>query len=523
MLIHAKATEINPKMTLTRRLLLLGSSCIALIGSLPRTTLAQNQQSRVTFVLVNDIYQMSEQAAPDGQPRGGFARLAAVVKAERAKGPVIFAHAGDTLSPSLMSGIDRGAHIMTLTNMIAPDIFVPGNHEFDFGKEIFFERMAEAKFPVFCANIHTADGKLAPGLRERTILTFNGINIGIAAATDEEAVILSSPGDLKFPPAVATIEKQAAELRKEGADIVVAVVHTGRAKDEEMYRLHAADIILSGHDHDLWLNYDGRTAAIESSYDAHFVTCIDVTFTIRTEEGRRAVLWHPEFRIIDTRNVTPDPEMLAVVNDFEKRLSSALDAVIATTAIELDSRNPTVRTQEAAIGNLIADAMRAGTGADFAITNGGGIRGGRLYPPGSSITRRDIMSELVFRNHTALLEISGRAVRQGLENGFSLLPRPAGRFPQVSGLKIVVDLSKPAGQRIVSLLADGAPLDDHKTYKLATNDFMARGGDGYEAFNNVHEIIPGHDGPLMTNEVIEYLEKIKTVRTGIDGRITIKM
>jgi 2',3'-cyclic-nucleotide 2'-phosphodiesterase (5'-nucleotidase family) len=133
------------------------------------------------------------------------------------------------------------------------------------------------------------------------------------------------------------------------------------------------------------------------------------------------------------------------------------------------------------------------------------------------------MSELVFRNHTALLEISGRAVRQGLENGFSLLPRPAGRFPQVSGLKIVVDLSKPAGQRIVSLLADGAPLDDHKTYKLATNDFMARGGDGYEAFNNVHEIIPGHDGPLMTNEVIEYLEKIKTVRTGIDGRITIKM
>ena len=86
---------------------------------------------------------------PDGKRRGGFARLAAVVKAERAKGGhVIFAHAGDTLSPSLMSGIDHGAHIMTLTNMVTPDIFVPGNHEFDFGKAIFLQRMAEAQVPA---------------------------------------------------------------------------------------------------------------------------------------------------------------------------------------------------------------------------------------------------------------------------------------------------------------------------------------------------------------------------------------
>ena len=104
---------------------------------------------RITFVLVNDIYQMNEQVMPDGKARGGFARLAAVVKAERARGnPVIFAHGGDTLSPSLMSGLDRGAHIVALTNMVKPDIFVPGNHEFDFGKAVFLQRMGEAKFPL---------------------------------------------------------------------------------------------------------------------------------------------------------------------------------------------------------------------------------------------------------------------------------------------------------------------------------------------------------------------------------------
>lgn len=509
-------------MTITRRLLLLGSSCLALIASLPGKVSAQATRSKVTFVLVNDIYQMSEQPAPDGEPRGGFARLAAVVKTERAKGKVFFVHAGDTLSPSLMSGIDRGEHIMMLTNMIAPDVFVPGNHEFDFGKEIFFERMAQAKFPLYAANILNPDGKLIPGFRERSIIEIDGVRIGLTGATDEDAVILSSPGDLKFPPSVATVEKQAAALRKEGADVVVAVVHTDRAKDEEMYRMQAADIILSGHDHDLWLNYDGRTAAIESSYDAHFVTCMDVTFTVRTNEGRREVLWHPEFRIIDTRHVIPDPEVQAAVKSYESKLSSVLGTVIATTAVELDSRNATVRTQEAAIGNLIADAMRASTGADIAITNGGGIRGGKVYPPGSAITRRDIMSELVFRNNIAVLEISGKAIKAGLESGFSILPRPAGRFPQVSGLKIIVDPSRPVGQRIVSITADGAPLDDTKTYKLATNDFLANGGDGYAAFDNVRELVPGHDGPLIANEVIQYLERIKTVKTGVEGRIVIK-
>src|SRR3954453_8695700 len=108
------------------------------------------ESTRVTFLLVNDIYQMSDQVTPDGARRGGFARLAAVVKAERAKGGhVILAHGGDTLSPSLMSGFDRGAHIMTLTNMVRPDVFVPGNHEFDFGKMVFLQRMREAQFPLY--------------------------------------------------------------------------------------------------------------------------------------------------------------------------------------------------------------------------------------------------------------------------------------------------------------------------------------------------------------------------------------
>src|SRR5438105_14149034 len=158
---------------------------------------AYGATARVTFILVNDIYLMSDQMMPDGQRRGGFARLAAVVKAERAKGGhVLLAHAGDTLSPSLMSGLDQGAHIMALTNLVAPDIFVPGNHEFDFGKAIFLRRMAEARFPLYCANLRGPDGMPLPGFKDRAIVTFEGVRIGLTGATLDEAPRASSPEDL---------------------------------------------------------------------------------------------------------------------------------------------------------------------------------------------------------------------------------------------------------------------------------------------------------------------------------------
>ena len=151
-------------------------------------------------MLVNDIYQMSEQVMPDGKARGGFARLAAVIKAERERGnPVIFAHGGDTLSPSMMSGLDRGENIITLTNIVHPDIFVPGNHEFDFGKAVFLQRMKEANFPLFAANLRDKDGQPLPGFRDTEIVTLSGIKVGLVGATyDQIAARVQSGGSEVF-------------------------------------------------------------------------------------------------------------------------------------------------------------------------------------------------------------------------------------------------------------------------------------------------------------------------------------
>jgi 5'-nucleotidase / UDP-sugar diphosphatase len=331
------------------------------IGGIRFAGVAPDATARITFILVNDIYLMAD----DGQRRGGFARLAAVVKAERDKasatsGHTIFAHGGDTLSPSLMSGIDHGAHIMTLTNLIPPDIFVPGNHEFDFGKATFLQRMAEAKFPLYAANLRSPDRQPLPNFKDRSIVTVDGVRIGLTGATYDDSVRASDPGDLRFLPTVATLNEQAAALRRERADFVVAVAHVTREQGYQIFRGRAVDLLLTGHTHDLFIEYSGHNAMVESSYDAHYVTAIDIVIDVSEESGRRRVRWWPQFRVIDTAMATPDPEVAAVVAKFEDELNKELDASIGTTAVELDSRAATVRTREAAIGDLVADAMRDG-------------------------------------------------------------------------------------------------------------------------------------------------------------------
>jgi 2',3'-cyclic-nucleotide 2'-phosphodiesterase (5'-nucleotidase family) len=484
---------------------------------------ARAEIAHVTFVLVNDIYEMSAQIQPDGKPRGGFARLAAVVKAERAKGAhVIFAHAGDTLSPSLMSGFDRGEHIIALTNMISPDIFVPGNHEFDFGKATFERRMAEAKFPLFAANLRGPDGAPLAGFKDSEIFTIDGVRIGLTGETYDDAARASTPEDLRFAPTVATARDQAQALRRAGADFVVAVVHADRKQDYALMATHAIDLVLSGHDHDLFIEFDGRNAIVESSFDAHYVTVIDVTIEVKQHDGHRDVTWWPNFRIIDTATVTPDAAVTAAVAEYAKELTREMDVPLGTTAVALDSRGATLRTREDALGGLVADAMRVSMHADAAIMNGGGIRGDKVLPPGSTITRRDVLAALPFNNRIIPLEVSGRGLKSALENGIAQMPNAVGRFPQVSGLMIEADLDRPAGDRITSIKVDGVPLDEDRNYRIATNDFLARGGDGYDAFRDARHFLSDNDAPLLANAVMVYIRQLWTVRTSIDGRLVFK-
>src|SRR3546814_5479996 len=145
------------------------------------------------------------------------------------------------------------------------------------------------------------------------------------------------------------------------------------------------------------------------------VWCSDVCSSdlIEKTEGRDGsrVTWTPDLALIHTAAVTPDPEVQAKVDGYMAKLEAELGQPIGTTASDLDSRRATVRGGEAPIGNLIADAMRAATGADVALFNGGGIPGHPPSPAGPALTRKMILAELPFGNRTAKLEVTGEIGR----------------------------------------------------------------------------------------------------------------
>ena len=472
----------------------------------------------VTFVQTNDIDRMDA-----SDERGGFAKLAAVVKAERAKGGnVFFVHSGDTVSPSLLSGIDKGAHIIDILNHMNVDVMVPGNHEFDFGPEVFQTRISEATFPIVSANIVMPTGGGPANTTPTKVVEVGGVKIGFYGLTTEDTVEVSSPGDIVFTDSVETGIDTAEDLRNEGTDIVVAVVHTPIDVDMALARAGAADVILSGHDEFLMAYFDGVHVITESYSQADWVVMTDLTITREEEDGEVSVSWAPAFRLIDTTATEPDAEVAALVASYNEKLDTALGAVVGTTTTALDSRRTTVRGQEAAIGNLIADAIRATVEADVGITNGGGIRADTEYAAGTELTGKDIFAELPFGNKTVKLEVTGENIRVGLENGFSQIETAGGRFPQVSGLNVTVDVNAPPGERITDITIGGAPLDPVRVYTVATNDFMAGGGDGYVAFVGSNNLITAADATLMASQVIDYITAAGSVAPAVEGRIVLE-
>jgi 5'-nucleotidase/UDP-sugar diphosphatase len=496
---------------------LLKAAILATALSLPLAGGALAAEVRITFVQTNDIDQMEGTG-----DRGGFARLATVLDEARAAGPTIFVHSGDTISPSLLSGLDRGAHIIDFLNRLDLDVMVPGNHEFDFGPEVFRERIAEATFPVVATNLFEADGTHPANTVQDIWMEVEGIRIAFYGLTTEDTPVVSSPGTMTFGNSVETGIAKAEELRAAGADIVVAVVHTPMAVDMALARAGAADLILSGHDEYLMAFYDGRVAVTESGAQSERVVTTTLVVDKTETNGVTTVTWYPVFNVIDTLGIEPNAEIAAVVADYNAQLDEALGAVIGTTATALDSRRAVVRGEEAAIGNLIADAMRASVEADIAITNGGGIRADREYAAGTELTGRDIFAELPFGNKTVKLELTGAQLREALENGFSQIEAGAGRFPQVSGLTVEVDRAAAPGARVQAVTVGGEPLDEARTYTVATNDFLANGGDGYSVFAGATQIITPIDAVLMASQVINYIELMATVSPAVEGRIVFR-
>jgi 2',3'-cyclic-nucleotide 2'-phosphodiesterase (5'-nucleotidase family) len=493
-----------------RPLLLLAA--LLLLG-LPGAAAAETL--RLTFLHVNDVY---GHAPSNGE--GGLAELGTMLERERAaaRGPVFTTFGGDLISPSLASSMTQGRHMIGIFNALGTDVAVLGNHEFDFGPEVARQRIGESRFPWLGANVLDADGRVFGGAVASVLRQAGGMTVGfVGVLTETTAELATTPG-LRFAPALQVLRREAAALRAQGAELVVALTHLDLAEDREAQRLPGVDLVLGGHDHDPAAILENGVLMLKAGSDARWLGVVELEVE-RGAPGQPARIRRTGWRMLPNAGNPPHPAIAPLVAAVEAELDTALGQPLVPLLRPLDSRTAVVRTREAALGNVVADALRAHFGADVALMNGGGLRGNREYPAGSQFTRRDLLGEMPFGNAVVMLELDGATLAALLEHGLSQVADAAGRFPQLSGVTLRYDPRAEPGHRLRGVEVGGQPLDPARRYRLATTDYLQRGGDGYDMLPHARVLVDASGGPLLVNVVAEALLRGGPLAAVPEGRV----
>ncbi|WP_431810371.1 5'-nucleotidase C-terminal domain-containing protein [Lysinibacillus capsici] len=490
-------------------------------------------------------------------------KLATAVKEQReAKKNVLTLHAGDAFNGTLYFNEFHGQADLALLNEIGFDAMVFGNHEFDLGAspeghQALADFVKGAKFPFVDANADfSADdkftglftdlissepenGKIYSGI----VKEIDGEKVGIFGLTTEETKAVASPDKVTFSNYIEEAKKAVAAFEGMGVNKIIALTHIGFEDNANIdndqllaKNVDGIDIIVGAHDHtklDKPFIVDTNTAGeakeatliVQANEYVKYLGTLDVTF-----DGNGVVTEY-NGELIDLGKVAEDKAALEKLAPFKEKVDAIMKQEIGVKLNEaLDGSRELVRTQEAALGNLITDGMLAKSQqysdkkVVMAFTNGGGIR--ETIPAGE-ITVGHVMTVLPFGNTLALMDITGAQLKEAFELSVGQAPNQFGGFLQIAGAKLQYDSSKEAGSRIVSFeyldQATGkyVAFEDDKTYTVATNAFTAKqGGDGYEVFRKIYE--EGHVTDLGLSDwenFQEHLLSLKEVKTTTEGRI----
>ncbi|QHT47802.1 hypothetical protein M662_15355 [Bacillus sp. SB49] len=462
----------------------------------------------------------------------------------------ILLDAGDVFSGTLFYNQYKGLADVKFMNMMGYDAMVPGNHEFDDGPEPLANFIAEADFPIVSANIdYSKNERLnavfkneigkpgeAGNIYPATIIDVDGEQVGVFGLTSEETAYLSNPGEtIAFEDYIEKAEETVKMLEDAGVNKVIALTHVGVTYDDDLAeKVDGIDVIIGGHSHtqlDEAVVYDEGgepTIVVQTGEYSEFLGDLQVSFD---EEGV-LTKWDENLIEIDAKNedeeyiIEADPEAQELLTELEKPLDELKQQVVGETTVPLNGERADVRQGETNLGNLITDSMlwKAQTSvpeASIAIHNGGGIRASIDQ---GEITMGEVLTTMPFANNLVTLDLTGDQIHRALENGVSDLENGGGRFAHVSGLQYTFDRSNEVGERIVDVKVktdDGfEPLDLDKEYTIATNAFIADGGDGYTSFKEAKDAGKMKELFFVDYQVFtEYLDAKETVSPKEEGRI----
>lgn len=490
-------------------------------GPLQKADAAESTTTKKIQILhTNDSHGRVEESANDGM---GFAKIATMLKQYEQQNPnTLLLDAGDTFHGTTFATLEQGGSIAEVMNAVGYDGMAAGNHDFNYGYQRLLELKDKVVFPVLSANVRKQDGSLL--LKPYEIKEIDGLKIGIFGLSTPETHYKTHPKNvegLTFTDPVVEAKAMVQELKAQNVDAIVAVTHLGIDESSTDTSIKVAkeapgiDLIVDGHSHSTiveGLNGENNTLIVSAGEYTKNLGVVELTFEGSKIVNKTAKLVTKE----EAANITPDPAVQAVVDQIKEKQKTILSEKIGETAVFLDGERASVRTGETNLGNLITDAMIDMTGADIAITNGGGIRASISE---GDITKGSVISVLPFGNYIVTKKLTGAQIKAGLENGVSAYPESKGAFPHIAGMTFSIDVNKPAGERVHSMKLNGKAMDMKAEYLVATNDFMAAGGDEYVSFKDSAIV---NEFPALDEALIVYIQKLGKVNVSVDKRITVE-
>jgi 2',3'-cyclic-nucleotide 2'-phosphodiesterase/3'-nucleotidase len=415
-----------------------------------------------------------------GRAYGGSAVLAAWIEKLRDENPAgtVLIDGGDCCLGTMISNLQFGRPMFEQMNALGYTAMAVGNHDFDWSADTLARHLQGMKFAALGANmVERKSGRMPRWARADTIVSRRGVRLailGMCYNRTPSVTLAKYVKFLRFDDDSATAARLVPGLRKV-SDIVIEVGHTPAETDSsraavsgDLPRLaHVPGVAawFGGHSHNQVLDrVDGAPVTIAGSHGEYVGVCDLVVDPIKNrviESSTRLVRTYAD-------EVTPDSAMLARVDRWNAAIAP-IAAQHVGRALHAVRRN----RGENLVGNLVSDAMRAAAGADVALQNSGGLRADLQE---GEITRGAVYEVMPFDNVVFVIDLTGAEVRLALEQGLK-----RGRVTQVSGLRYSYDPDRPPLDRVLKITDPaGAPLDSTKVYRVATNDFMATGGDDYE-------------------------------------------
>ncbi len=511
------------------------------------------QLQRLTVFFTNDIHggiteTKAEFLNPEFPPilgRGASAaRIIETVRqqAQREHFSVLVLDAGDIFQGTLVGTLSRGKAIVEYMNRVGYDATVPGNHDFDLGKENLIELIKASNFPWISCNIYEKDtGKIWRWVKPWVIIHRDGLKIGITGATTIGTKHMSFPKNIEgldFRPEIPSLQWAVDSLRAQGVDLVIAMVHLGlpydpkegyqRLKSETLddvlkkpyvnamevaHFVRGIDLLLGGHLHKgypkPWEDPLTHTLCVQNYGHMGNIGWINLYIEPTTK-----TIWRYDYPadngtllLLQEDEFWPDTAMAEFIRQEQAKYEKDFQTVIGVALGEFTRSG----SGEAPLNDLITDAMRERTGADFAFTNYGGIRENL---PRGPITKGDIFRVLPFGNQLVTFRATGRFIKSIIEKKL----RGGGRGLAISGGKVIFNKTMPDGQRVVYMEIGGQPLDPNKTYLVTTTDYLMEGNSGLTLLKSVPQDEIAYTGILMREAVIEFIHRHSPIRPYTDGR-----